>query len=435
MTLSPLHPWIAAKIGLPPAELTLPRLRAWQLQKVQETLRLVRERSPFYRRHLAAAPAELADLAELRYFPFTTADDVRQHALQMLCVSQSEIQRVVTLETSGTTGPPKRLYFTAADQELTRDFFHHGMTTFTGAGDRVLILLPGERPGSVGDLLAEALPRLGASGLKHGPGHSPAETLAVIRREAVTGLVGTPTQVLALARHPDGAGLRLKNCLLVSDYVSAAISRVVEAAWDCQVFTHYGMTETGLGGGVECAARRGYHLREADLVVEIINPATGEPVAPGDPGEVVFTTLTRRGMPLLRYRTGDVSRFVPGDCPCGASLPTLARLRNRVSGTIKLTDNGYLTMADLDEALFAVPGVLNFSAAITRSAGQDWLHLEVTPATKPGQDFNLTIQQALTTIPVVAAAQHRGTLAVRLLIRPAGSVGSVNLAKRAIQEK
>jgi phenylacetate-coenzyme A ligase PaaK-like adenylate-forming protein len=429
MTLSPLHPWIAAKLGLSPAELTLPRLRAWQLQKAQETLRLLRERSPFYRRHLAEAPALLTDLAELPRFPFTTAADLRQHGLHMVCVSQSEIERVVTLETSGTTGLPKRVYFTAADQELTRDFFHHGMSTFTEAGDRVLILLPGERPGSVGDLLAEALPRMGAIGLKHGPGHSPAETLAVIRREAVTGLVGTPTQALALARHPDGAGLRLKNCLLVSDYVSAAISRVVEAAWDCRVFTHYGMTETGLGGGVECVARRGYHLREADLVVEIIHPATGQPLPPGEPGEVVFTTLTRRGMPLFRYRTGDVSRLVPGECPCGTSLPTLARISGRVDGVVNLGSNRSLTMADLDEALFPLAGLLNFTAAV----GPNRLELETSAA--PGYEaaVAMALRPALESLPAIREAQQAGGLFLSLQVETAAKSPHNLLAKRTIR--
>ena len=76
--------------------------------------------------------------------------------------------------------------------------------------------------------------------------------------------------------------------------------------------------------------RQGYHLRETDLYVEIVDPETGNPVLDGEPGEVVFTTLTRRGMPLIRYPTGDVSRFLPDPCPCGTVLKTLERIRNRL---------------------------------------------------------------------------------------------------------
>jgi phenylacetate-coenzyme A ligase PaaK-like adenylate-forming protein len=136
------------------------------------------------------------------------------------------------------------------------------------------------------------------------------------------------------------------------------------------------MTEMGLGGGVECEARRGYHLREADLLFEIIDPSTGERVPNGEYGEVVFTTLTRRGLPLIRYRTGDVSRFIPGTCPCGTHLKTLERITHRLGGRTRI-DTHYMSMADLDEALFAIDGVLNFTATMTHDHGRDCLHVDV----------------------------------------------------------
>ena len=126
-------------------------------------------------------------------------------------------------------------------------------------------------------------------------------------------LVGIPTQVLALVRCLPGEHRfrpMISAVLLSSDYGSRALVDVLERTWDCTVFSHYGLTETGYGGGVECQARQGYHLREADLYVEIIDPLTGQPLPDGASGEIVVTTLTRRGMPLIRYRTGDVSRLV-----------------------------------------------------------------------------------------------------------------------------
>lgn len=397
MNISPLHAWIAAKIGLAPAELTHHHVEAYQWQKVQQTLLMAREHSPFYRRHLADAPTELTGLADLARLPFTTAADLRRYERQLLCVSQSEIERVVTLPTSGTTGAPKRLYFTGADVELTRDFFHVGMSTFTNPGDRVLTLLPGDRVGSVGCLLSEALPRLGAVNVQHRAEMTVADTLALLRREEISGVVGAPAQVLALARHPHGAGLTPKSCLLVSDYVSTAIRQAIEQAWPCRTYAHYGMTEMGLGGGVECEARRGYHLREADLLVEIIDPQTLEPVAPGLPGEVVFTTLTRRGMPLIRYRTGDLSRFIPGDCPCGAALLTLGRIEGRVDGGVALPNGHRLDMPQLDEALFPLAGLLNFTARLSATG------LEIAATVLPGAEANVAaaLRPALENIPAL----------------------------------
>ncbi len=426
--LTPLDPWIAAKIGAAGAPWP-DALTAYQLARLRDTLRLTRVRSPFYRRRLAGAPHDLASLDDLAALPFTSAQDIRDAGLQFLCVSQDEIQRVVTLDSSGTTGNPKRIYFTRDDQELTVDFFRAGMATLAGPGDRVLILLPGERPGSVGDLLAIALDRLGATPLKHGLVRDVAETLAVMRRERVDCLVGVPTQVLALATY--GEGLTLKSALLTTDHVPDAIVRRVDAAWGCTVYNHYGMTEMGLGGGVECAARRGYHLREADLLFEVVDPASGAPVADGAAGEIVFTTLTRRGMPLIRYRTGDISRFLPGPCPCGTALRTLARVTHRADGLAPIGDRA-LTMADLDEALFAVPGVLNFSATIRRT-GRDALLLDITAVEDRSEAIAPRVDAALESIAAIESARARGNLDRIVTVQRTGYILS-ELPKRVLRQ-
>ncbi len=379
MNLTPLDPWIQHKLDQAD-------LAEYQLRRLNETLRLVTTRSRFYRQRLANNPLALTTLDDLTRLPLTSAEDVRADPLAFVCVSQDDIQRVVTLDeanfplttltTSGTTGQPKRLYFTHDDQELTIDFFHIGMSTFTAPGDRVLILLPGDTPGSVGDLLATALTRLGAIPIKHGPMRDATATLDVLQRDKIDVIVGVPTHVLALARQPQAPHVRLKSVLLSTDHVPQAVKRVIEQKFDCEVYNHYGMTEMGLGGGVDCEARRGYHLREADLLFEIIDPVSGERVPDGEYGEVVFTTLTRRGMPLIRYRTGDVSRFLTEPCPCGTRLKTLERITHRLSGRVAIGSQ-YLTMADLDEVVFGIDGVLNFTATMLNESGRDCLHLGV----------------------------------------------------------
>ncbi len=441
--LTPLEPWIARKIGVDAgASLTRERLEAYQLARLRETLRWAREQSPFYRAHLAGAPRDLDRLEDLVYFPFTNAADLRENGLRFLCVSQGDIQRVVTLDTSGTTGNPKRLYFTAADQELTVDFFHVGMSTLTDPGDRVLILLPGERPGSVGDLLATALGRLGAEGIKHGPVHDVVQTLDLLTERSVTGLVGVPVQVLALVRYGEAVGAvpppALRRMLLTTDHVSNSLVRTVERAWGCEVYNHYGMTEMGLGGGVECLARRGYHLREADLYIEIIDPATGDPVPEGGRGEVVFTTLTRKGMPLIRYRTGDVSRFIPGGCRCGTVLRTLERVRERIQGRIEIGAARRLTMADLDEALFPIAGMLNFSATLTREEeGRDGLHIQAIVSKGAGRSADRAVRRQLDAVSAIQAAQKAGCLTVCVDVQVADwhHTPQFDLSKRKILDR
>ncbi|HET9657536.1 MAG TPA: AMP-binding protein [Kineosporiaceae bacterium] len=392
---TPLQPWIAAKIGLPGPDLDPVALRRYQLERIGATLRLARGRSPFYRALLTGLPDAPDTLGQLAGYPFTTPADLARYGPRLVCADQDEVARVVTqeqpadlpagwatLDTSGTAGPPKRVWFTSTDQALTVDFFAVGMSTFTAAGDSAVVLLPCERPGSVGDLLATALERLGARPVRHSVLRDVGYSLAELRQAGADVMVGIPAQVLALARADAGraprARLRPRSVLLSTDHVPDALARAVEQIWDCRVFNHYGMTEMGLGGGVECEARRGYHLREADLYVEIVDPGGGAPVPDGEPGEVVFTTLTRTGMPLIRYRTGDLSRFVPGPCPCGTTLRTLERITRRTAGVVRTTTGAPLALADLDEVLFALPGVVDFDAALVRSGGgRDRLDVEL----------------------------------------------------------
>jgi phenylacetate-CoA ligase len=413
--LTPLQPWIARKIGCQSETLTREAIESYQLQKIRKTINLAKNKSCFYRRTLAGFSADITTFADFTRYPFTTDENIRREALFFPCVSQSDIQRVVTLDTSGTTGQSKRLFFTRSDQELTIDFFGVGMSTLVDPGDRVLILLPDKTPGSVGDLLYTGLHRLGNTAIKHGPVKDAAATLSVMTREAITSLVGVPTQVLALARYRDQEGqaipLSLKSVLLSTDYVPQAIIQALKDTWGCEVFNHYGMTEMGLGGGVSCAAQIGYHLREADLYFEIIDPLTGKSLPEGETGEVVFTTLTRQGMPLIRYRTGDVGRFIPEACPCGTVLKTMAWIKKRVSSEAQL-GRTLITIADLDEALFALENLIDYSAAIDREGDKDILAIE---AFGHGEADDLTpaIRQALDSIPSLRNALAMGEVVLR----------------------
>lgn len=145
------------------------------------------------------------------------------------------------------------------------------MSTFVGPGDRVLILLPGEKPGSVGDLLAKGLVRMGVQAIPYGPVHDPLDAIHAMQLDGVTCMVGAPTHVLAMVRFwkgLEGSGNQHPHSILLStDYVSQAIIDAIEETRNCKVFNQYGMIEMGLGGGVDCQARRGYHLREAASIL------------------------------------------------------------------------------------------------------------------------------------------------------------------------
>jgi len=266
--------------------------------KPEEVYEYAKTHSEFYRRHFIKTG-------------FTTADDIRRYGLQMLCVPPSEVARIVTLRTSGSSDVPKRLYFSEEDLERTVEFFTHGMANMLCADDRLCCLFPTSTPYGVGDLLTTAVQRI------------PVKVTELT--EDATFLVGSPTQVLGL---PD---MKLRGVLLSAEYVSADAREEIRRRFKCEIWEHYGLTESGYGFAVSCSADVDcYHVRDEDLFVEIIEPESGEVLPDGVEGEIVFTTLTRKAMPLIRYRTGDMSSVIHGKCPhCGKVAVTLARVGDR----------------------------------------------------------------------------------------------------------
>ena len=372
MITTPLDDWISVKTGASDYD----TLRAYQLEKLRGVLAYVKSHSRYYSKHLSnIEPAGIQAIEDAGQIPFTTSDMLIESPLDFVCVAPDDIGRIITIPTSGTTAPPKRIFFTADDQELTLDFFHHGMMTLAAENDRVLIFLPGKKAGSIGDLLARALERFDCRGIIHGPVDDYTEASRALATAGATCAVGLPAQLFALSRFCPG--IKLKSVLLCSDHVSASITHALECAWDCEVFSHYGMIESGLGGGVDCRAHTGYHMREADILFEIVDPVSGEPIPDGESGEIVFTTLTRRGMPLIRYKTGDFSRVLTDPCPCGSWLRRFDCVSGRVSGIVETGNGCKISVPALDEILFAVPGLIGFSAEAAGKAGADTLMIAV----------------------------------------------------------
>lgn len=417
---TPLESWIAGRLGMPGLPLTRAVIAQHQLKALRETVAWARTHSSFYARRLTEMPESFPrSLDEVSRLPFTTAADLARNAPGFLCISQSEVSRVVTLQTSGTSGAAKRVFFTAKDQELALDFFANGVAGVAAPGDRMLIALPGDREGSVGYQLARGIARAGVVPIPHGLSVDPAATLARMEEEKATCIIGLPVQMLALAMQESAVAksvmCRLRVIVLCSDHVPESLVRTLQRRSGAEVFEHYGMTEMGLGGGVDCEAHTGYHLRETDLYFEIVNPQNGEPSPEGETGEVVFTTLNRTGMPLIRYRTGDVSRFVPGPCGCGTILKRLQRVRGRIDGEVHVGAGGRLNIAMLDEAIFAVPGVVDFSAKVFQGSNN---RLEVTVCAPQISDarFNATVMDALRRVPAIRDGDAREELQVSVLM-------------------
>ena len=401
--VSPLEQWTAGRLGVD--RLTREAIERWQVERLQEVVAWARARSPFYRDLYRDVPVRaFGDLRGSAALPFVERVALRDRGQEFVCVSLGDIARVVTLPTSGSTGAPKRLWFTEEDLELTADHFRHGMRALVEPGDRVLVLMPGQTPGSVGALLREGLGRDGIEVDSYGFVDDCDSVADRILEFGAHCLVGVPGQIVRLARSEAGRRIgrgRVKSVLLSGDHVTPAMRAAIEQAWDCRVFEHYGSTEVGLGGAVQCQAHAGLHVREADLLFEVVDPLSGEPLPDGAEGELVVSTLTRRGMPLIRYRTGDLVRMAAEPCACGSALRCVQRVIGRKDDRAVLNGGGVLTIADLDEAVFGVESVLAFAALLERGTCGDRLTVQVDAGGRVPTGLIAEIGRRVGTLPAL----------------------------------
>ena len=293
-----------------PAEIRTSRFstvtEAERLRALNAQLSYATGNSPYYRETLGGLAA-LPSLDALSDLPFLTPELLRAQGRRLVCVAGSAVSRIVSLRSSGTSGAPKRLYFTRGDLERTVAFFAEGMAWMTAPGDRAAVLMPCGAPDGIGDLLCRALRLIGAEPLPFGL----REDFAALCRELQSArpqvLVGFPWQIRLLALLCPA--LRPRAALLSADYIPATLPDLLRARWGCAPLAHFGMTETGYGCAVEHPCAPGMVLRADELIAEIVDPESARPLPPGQRGELVLTTLRREAMPLIRYRTGDLAKM------------------------------------------------------------------------------------------------------------------------------
>ena len=369
-----------------------------QIERLRRTVEHARRNSVLYKKRFKNLDVDsLGGIKDLAMLPFVTSGDIANLGHQLHCVSQSEVARIITMHTSGSTGKPKRYSFTATDLAATSKFFFHGMASLVGQGDSVLVLLPYETEASVGELLISALLAGGIKAQGLWPPLAAARVTELICKNKITSVVGLPQQLLALSESvPFG---QLKSMLLCSDYAPDVLRKRIEQHCGCETFLHYGATESGLGGAVECSEHCGVHIRESDLLIEIIDSRTGQQLSDGVAGEVVLTTLGREAMPLIRYRTGDWASLDKRYCKCGGVTARLCNIYGRLN-SCQLSDGSVLNSQALDDILFQVSGLLDYRVTLDNK-GVDRLSFEYI-ATSSAGEVGEKIQQIVNNIPEVS---------------------------------
>ncbi|HET7342244.1 MAG TPA: phenylacetate--CoA ligase [Methylomirabilota bacterium] len=369
--------WNAAAECQPPAARA-----ALQLERLRQTLAWAVEHVPFHRARLGEA--RLGGLDDLAALPFTRKSDLREHYPFGLCaVSPAELARVHA--SSGTKGKPTVVGYTAGDLDVWREAMARVMTA-AGArrGDMLHVAFGyGLFTGGLG--FHDGAERIGMTVVPASSGNTARHHL-LLQDFRPAAICGTPSFVLHVAESlreqgGDPRALGLRYGMFGAEPWTEGLRAALERALGCPAWDIYGLSEiVGPGVAGECPQRAGLHICDDHFLPEIVDPATGEPRPPGQEGELVLTTLTKRAMPMIRYRTGDITTLAREPCPCGRTSARMARVKGR-SDDMLVIKGVNLHPSEVEAALLAMDELEpHYLLVVDRTATLARLEVQVEPA-------------------------------------------------------
>lgn len=356
-------------------------------RQVETALRRLVERvakhSTFYQKKFAKIgfePGNFKSLADFETLPFTCKEELREdYPLGLQAVPEKEIVRIHS--SSGTTGKPIIIPYTRTDIDNWAMMFArcYAMAGITDE-DRVQIT-PGYGLWTAGIGFQAGVERLGAMAIPMGPGNTEKQLQMMVDLKS-TVLCSTSSYALLLAEAIQNRGildqLHLKIGIIGSERWGEKMRSRIEKELGIETYDIYGLTEIyGPGIGIDCHCHQGMHYWSDQLYFEVIDPETGKVLPEGELGELVVTTLTKEGAPLVRYRTRDLTRIIPGRCECGSVYPRIDRILGRSDDMIKLKGVN-IYPGQIEDLLKDTPGVSSeYQIRLIRNEGRDQMFLRV----------------------------------------------------------
>ena len=350
-------------------------IEAIQLARLQSTVARCYNNVAHYKKKLDAAgvsPGDIKTLDDIRKMPFTVKDDLRDnYPYQLFAVPMKEIVRVHA--SSGTTGKPTVVGYTKADLDMWAEVVARLACAAGATPDDVAQIAFGYTlfTGAFG--LHYGLEKLGATVIPISGGNSERQ-LSVMQDFGTTLLVSTPSYALYLAEIAQKKGidtkkLPLKIGMFGGEGHTEEMRREIENAWDMVATENYGLSEI-IGPGVsgECTFKQGMHIAEDHFYCEIVDPDTLEPVPVGQPGELVITPLSKEALPVLRYRTKDITWLMPEKCACGRTSMRMAKIQGRTDDMLIIRGVNVFP-SQIESVLLGVDGIGPHYEIVVRKDG------------------------------------------------------------------
>lgn len=357
------------------------RINEQQLRQVDRQIKRLVASSNFYGTKLKEAGIEGVETVEdFLKLPFSHKQDLRDaYPLGLMAVPEEEIVRIHS--SSGTTGTPVIIPYTKKDVEDWAEMFKR-CYEFAGITNKDRIqITPGYGLWTAGIGFQLGAEKLGAMAVPMGPGNTDKQ-LQFMMDMQTTVLCATSSYALLLAEEIEKRQIKDRVCLkkgvIGSERWGEKMRRRIASELGIELYDIYGLTEIyGPGIGINCRYDQGMHIWDDYVYLEIIDPVTGENVPDGEFGEIVLTTLVKEGAPLIRYRTHDISRIIPGECPCGSKFPRIDVIQGRSDDMVKFKGVNFFPK-QIEEILALFPEVSSeYQIRISHLERRDTLRLYV----------------------------------------------------------
>ncbi len=357
------------------------RISDEQLALVNSRIEALINADSFYGRKLKeAGVSSVSSADEFEKLPFSEKKDLREaYPLGLMTAPEDKIVRIHS--SSGTTGTPVIIPYTAKDVDdwaiqFKRCYEMAGITNM----DRIQIT-PGYGLWTAGIGFQNGAEKLGAMVIPMGPGNTDKQLQMMMDMKS-TVLCSTSSYALLLTEEIENRGIKDKICLkkgvIGSERWSEKMRNRISEGLGIELYDIYGLTEIyGPGIGISCKENCGMHYWDDFIYIEIIDPVTGENLPDGEMGEIVITTLLKEGAPLIRYRTHDLSRIIPGECPCGSKFPRIDTIMGRTDDMMKIKGVNVFP-SQIEEVLGTFPEISSeYQIRISHLDGKDTMRIYV----------------------------------------------------------
>ncbi len=396
-------------------------IEKYKLLKLKNIVKYCFDNSSFYHKSFKnknIKPSDIKSFNEINAIPLTDIEDIKKPE-SFFCVPASQFVKIFS--STGTTGKSKMIFFTEDDLKKQISTIRIGLGLLYNISKEDVVRLTYDHGYGIYDwgvrfCIERALERIGSMSVLTGSRLSAENEIQLFNTYNISVMMGTTSYINSISCDMENlidlTKFNIKKIIVGTEPLPTLLRKKLENIWNTDVLQGYGLAEMGTSVAGECKEKNGMHISESDFFFEVIDAKTGEVLVDGEEGEIVITTLSREGMPLLRYRTHDLGVILPEECSCGLPFKRI-KIKGRSDDMIIIGSGDNIYPNSIDNAILSIPSVINYQVILERKNDKDFFKIFIESKQKT-DIFKKQIEKAIFAIPQI----HNGVFDSKTIYRP-----------------